>query len=145
MPGVPQQHPFHGAFDLPHLYLQEEPLRAPSRLALCGPHTRYAVNMCWANYLESRVPDAQPRLNTQCQAVPHSPVRAAPRRPYLQGFLSVHRLPQGGLCDYHRGVLMLPSVCLQDEGPDVLHALPVEDAATLDGVAEGVRMVNVDA
>lgn len=40
---------------------------------------------------------------------------------------------------------MLPSAFLQDKGPDVLHGLPVEDAATLDGVAEGVGMENVDA
>lgn len=40
---------------------------------------------------------------------------------------------------------MLPSESLQDEGPDELHALPVEDTAALDGVAKGVRVENVDA
>lgn len=76
---------------------------------------------------------------------PGSLVRAALKRPYLQGLLAVCRLPQGRLCDQYGGVLMLPSAFLQDEGPDVLHALPVEDAATLDGVAKGVGMENVDA
>lgn len=39
---------------------------------------------------------------------------------------------------------MLPPVSLQHKRPDVLHALPVEDAATLDGVAKGIGMANVN-
>ena len=40
---------------------------------------------------------------------------------------------------------MILFVFLQDKGPHVLHTLPVEDTATLDGVAKGVRMQKVDA
>ena len=81
-------------------------------------------------------------LNTVSGPLPGG---AAQRRPYLQGLLTVHGLLQGALCDDHREVLVLQPMLLQDKRPDVLHALPVDDAAPLHGVAEGVGSADVDA
>lgn len=75
----------------------------------------------------------------------HTCCKEASQWPHLQGVVSVCWLPQGVLCDNHGGILVLFPVLIQDERPQLLHALPVDNVATLDGIAEGFGVVKVEA